>query len=191
MVSNGYILLAGGDAPRRQALRRVYSPRYGILEADDGRTALDLLTGEAPGLRGAFLGLDTPGLDGCGVLAGLARRGLARRLPVFILDSGAEPPCWTRCWKLGAADILRDPEAEPARSRTETVLALSRRPPAPQGEDSGEGSWPPAAATAAQAHLRGPGSPGCGVRRPMCAGGGRRRGTPAHPGSPMSGVWPD
>ena len=151
MVSNGYILLAGGDAPRRQALRRVYSPRYGILEADDGRTALDLLTGEAPGLRGAFLGLDTPGLDGCGVLAGLARRGLARRLPVFILDSGAEPALLDRCWKLGAADILRDPEAEPARSRTETVLALSRRPPAPQGEDSGEGSWPPAAATAAQA----------------------------------------
>lgn len=190
MVSNGYILLAGGDAPRRQALRRVYSPRYGILEADDGRTALDLLTGEAPGLRGAFLGLDTPGLDGCGVLAGPgpARPGPAaagvypgQRGGAALLD---------RCWKLGAA-ISSGTGGGAGRSRTETVLALSRPAPRPPGGGQWGGILAPRGRHGGSGPSARPWKPGMRSPAAMCAGGGRRRGTPAHPGSPMSGVWPD
>lgn len=147
MVSNGYILLAGGDAAQAAGPAPGLFPPVRHLRGGRRADGPGSAYRRAPGRPGAFLG-GPPPADGCGVLAAWPARP-GRRLPVFILDSGAEPPCWTGAGSWGRR-ISSGPEAEPAAAGRKPSGPLPPAP-APQGEDSGEGSWPPAAATAAQA----------------------------------------
>jgi CheY-like chemotaxis protein len=90
------ILVVDDDADVRQALRRMLEAEgYTVAEADNGRTALELLDAGLPGV--ILLDLMMPELDGFGVVSALRERETWRGIPVVIITAKlltAEERAW-------------------------------------------------------------------------------------------------
>jgi signal transduction histidine kinase/CheY-like chemotaxis protein len=90
------ILVVDDDADVRQALRRTLEAEgYAVAEADNGRTALELLDAGLPGV--ILLDLMMPELDGFGVVSALRERETWRGIPVVIITAKlltAEERAW-------------------------------------------------------------------------------------------------
>lgn len=94
------------------AIRRICSTwlsldGYEVLEAADGREALDLALTEGPAL--VLLDLTMPVLDGFGVVEGLRADERTRDVPLVVLTAEAEPDVLERVQEVGVAGLFSKP----------------------------------------------------------------------------------
>ncbi|MBI4604131.1 MAG: sigma-54-dependent Fis family transcriptional regulator, partial [Planctomycetes bacterium] len=98
-----------------------------ILEASDGKAALEVLRTSAPDLT--FLDLDMPGLDGRAILRAL--EGAPRRGEIVVVTADDSIEAAVECMRLGAADYITKPfEVERIRAaaaRCARRVELERR----------------------------------------------------------------
>ena len=78
-----------------------------VLEASDGREALELLLDKTPDL--ILADLEMPELDGVGLCEALYADARLRRIPVLVLSGTATPEQTRRCRAAGALEVLSKP----------------------------------------------------------------------------------
>ncbi|WP_053067246.1 PP2C family protein-serine/threonine phosphatase [Archangium gephyra] len=94
-----------------------------VLEAEDGRQALELARAERPDL--VLLDVMMPVMDGYAACAELKKDPLLADTPIIFLSSKDEPEAKVRGLRLGAADYIAKPfNAEEVRARVSTHLEL-------------------------------------------------------------------
>jgi CheY-like chemotaxis protein len=100
---NTVLMVDDDEAVRDHLGRAIRQAGWKVLEADNGRTALDLLETEVPDL--VLLDLIMPELDGFGFLAELRARPDGRAIPVVVL-TGADLSSDDRSQLDGQVELL-------------------------------------------------------------------------------------
>lgn len=104
------ILIVDDAAINRDILAEGFSDKYAILEAENGRQALDILE-ETP-VSAVLLDLMMPVMDGIEVLKRLSSSGFVKRVPVLVITTATaedSEDMLLEAYRLGAADIIPKP----------------------------------------------------------------------------------
>jgi len=133
----GRILVADDVEFARGILKMLLRREYDVVEAADGRAAIDVLKAEPDSLSCVLLDIKMPGVDGYGVLDFMRGAGLLDRIPVIALTSISDPEGHIRCYESGVIDLVEKPYDEgllmyKIRWDIERFRRLAdRRPPSP------------------------------------------------------------
>lgn len=92
----------------RAILADIFEDEYGILEASDGREALDALE-KNPDIAAVLLDLLMPGMNGLDVLAEMNKNKKIERIPVFLITAADSEEMLMEGYHLGAVDIISKP----------------------------------------------------------------------------------
>jgi DNA-binding NtrC family response regulator len=113
------ILIADDEPAARLGMARALAKEgHDLIEAADGRAALDIIRDRAPDL--VFLDLDMPGLDGRAILKALAGSGF--RGEIIVVTANDTIQAAVECMRLGAADYIAKPfEVEQIRAAARRV----------------------------------------------------------------------
>lgn len=93
----------------RAILNEVLNKEYQVLEAANGREALELVEKHRDRIAILLLDIVMPVVDGFQVLETMNRLGLSGRLPVVMISAESTEDFVLRCYELGAADFISRP----------------------------------------------------------------------------------
>ena len=124
----GRVLVVDDSRLNRQTLSRLLGTLgHEVVEAEDGRVALDLLGDDGAGIDVVLLDLVMPELDGFAVLAAIRANPDLARIPVIVVSGLDDLDGIVRCVEMGAADYLPRPiKPTLLRARVATSLAEKR-----------------------------------------------------------------
>ncbi len=128
-MSGGHVLVVDDAAFNRRLLARLLEGiGHTVIEAGDGRAALDLLAGEAgASVDVVLLDIVMPVLDGFATLEAMQADERLRELPVIVISDLDDSASIVRCIRMGAADHLpKTVDPEILRARIEASLARKR-----------------------------------------------------------------
>ena len=119
------ILIVDDSEMNRVILNEMLKDEYRILEADNGRTALDMVDRYGDELSLVLLDIIMPGINGFEVLGELSRRSVADSLPVVMISSEDSDDVVLRAYELGASDYINRPfNARVVRRRVSNTIRL-------------------------------------------------------------------
>jgi adenylate cyclase len=124
----GRVLVVDDSRLNRQTLAGLLGGLgHDVIEAEDGRVALDLLGEDGAGIDVVLLDLVMPELDGFAVLATIRGNAALSRIPVIVVSGLDDLDGIVRCVEMGAADYLPRPiKPTLLRARVATSLAEKR-----------------------------------------------------------------
>ena len=109
-VDPGCILLVeDNDSNRALLARRLEKAGHDVLQACDGRTALNLMETDAARIDVVLLDLMMPGINGFEILTRIKRHPGLRHVPVIMISALREMESIVRCLEYGADDYLPKP----------------------------------------------------------------------------------
>lgn len=118
------VLIVDDSDMNRAILNEMLKDEYCILEADNGRTALDMVDRYGDELSLVLLDIVMPGISGFEVLADLSRRSGIDNLP-FIMISSEDSDMVLRAYELGASDYINRPfDSRVVRRRVSNTIRL-------------------------------------------------------------------
>ena len=103
------ILIVDDSEMNRVILNEMLKDEYRVLEADNGRAALDMVDRYGDELSLVLLDIVMPGMNGFEVLGELSRRSAADSLPVIMISSEDSDDVVLRAYELGASDYINRP----------------------------------------------------------------------------------
>ena len=103
------VLIVDDSEMNRIILNEMLKDEYRVLEADNGRTALDMVDRYGDELSLVLLDIIMPGMNGFEVLGELSRRTVADSLPVIMISSEDSDDVVLRAYELGASDYINRP----------------------------------------------------------------------------------
>lgn len=119
------VLIVDDSEMNRIILNEMLKDEYRVLEADNGRTALDLVDRYGDELSLVLLDIIMPGMNGFEVLGELSRRTVADSLPVIMISSEDSDDVVLRAYELGASDYInRSFNARVVRRRVSNTIRL-------------------------------------------------------------------
>lgn len=119
------VLIVDDSEMNRAILSEMLKDEYCILEADNGRTALDMVDRYGDELSLVLLDIVMPGISGFEVLAGLSRRSVSDNLPVIMISSEDSDDMVLRAYELGASDYINRPfDSRVVRRRVSNTIRL-------------------------------------------------------------------
>lgn len=119
------VLIVDDSEMNRVILSEMLKDEYCILEADNGRTALDMVDRYGDELSLVLLVIVMPGISGFEVLAGLSRRSVSDNLPVIMISSEDSDDMVLRAYELGASDYINRPfDSRVVRRRVSNTIRL-------------------------------------------------------------------
>lgn len=119
------ILIVDDSEMNRIILNEMLKDEYCILEADNGRTAVDMVDRYGDELSLVLLDIIMPGMNGFEVLGELSRRSVADNLPVIMISSEDSDDVVLRAYELGASDYINRPfAARVVRRRVNNTIRL-------------------------------------------------------------------
>ena len=119
------ILIVDDSEMNRVILNEMLKDEYRVLEADNGRTALDMVDRYGDELSLVLLDIIMPGMNGFEVLGELSRRTVADSLPVIMISSEDSDDVVLRAYELGASDYINRPfNARVVRRRVSNTIRL-------------------------------------------------------------------
>ena len=119
------VLSVDDSEMNRILLNEMLKDEYRVLEADNGRTALDLVDRYGDELSLVLLDIIMPGMNGFEVLGELSRRTVADSLPVIMISSEDSDDVVLRAYELGASDYINRPfNARVVRRRVSNTIRL-------------------------------------------------------------------
>lgn len=126
LQTSGEVLIVDDDPSIRTMLAFVFDDAgYDVVEAADGREALDVLRRSPPALM--ILDLMMPEVDGVAVLRQRQEQRLAKGTRIVVLTAKTDSRDAVWCWELGADEYLTKP-VDPDRLLREGVELLKRTP---------------------------------------------------------------
>ena len=119
------VLIVNDSEMNRIILNEMLKDEYRVLEADNGRTALDMVDRYGDELSLVLLDIIMPGMNGFEVLGELSRRTVADSLPVIMISSEDSDDVVLRAYELGASDYINRPfNARVVRRRVSNTIRL-------------------------------------------------------------------
>lgn len=119
------VLIVDDSEMNRAILNEMLKDEYCILEADNGRTALDMVDRYVDELSLVMLDIVMPGISGFEVLADLSRRSVSDNLPVIMISSEDSDDMVLRAYELGASDYINRPfDSRVVRRRVSNTIRL-------------------------------------------------------------------
>lgn len=119
------VLIVDDSEMNRIILNEMLKDEYRVLEADNGRTALDLVDRYGDELSLVLPDIIMPGMNGFEVLGELSRRTVADSLPVIMISSEDSDDVVLRAYELGASDYINRPfNARVVRRRVSNTIRL-------------------------------------------------------------------
>ena len=103
------ILVVDDALMNRDILKEILKDTYDILEAEDGKSALEILDAENNEISAILLDLIMPVMDGFEVLEELNARKMIEKIPVLIISGENSTQNEQRCFELGIADFIGKP----------------------------------------------------------------------------------
>lgn len=103
------ILIVDDALMNRDILKEILKDTYDILEAEDGKAALEILDAEKYEISAILLDLIMPVMDGFEVLEELNARKMIEKIPVLIISGENSTQNEQRCFELGIADFIGKP----------------------------------------------------------------------------------
>ena len=103
------ILVVDDVMINRGILTEILENDYEVIEADNGKTALELIEKNINDLAVVLLDLMMPVMDGYQVLDNLRSRNILEQLPVLVISGETEIESEKRCLDLGASDFIKKP----------------------------------------------------------------------------------
>ena len=100
------VLIVDDALINRDILKEILKDTYDILEAEDGKTALEILDAENNEISAILL---MPVMDGFQVLEELNARKLIEKIPVLVISGENSTQNEQRCFELGIADFIGKP----------------------------------------------------------------------------------
>lgn len=120
------VLIVDDDPSIRSMLGFLFEDEgFQVVEAPDGRVALDVLAEHPPDAM--VLDLMMPRVDGHGVLRTRREESLAEETRIVVLTAKADATDAVWCWELGADEYVNKP-VEPERLLREVQVLLRRTP---------------------------------------------------------------
>ena len=119
------ILIVDDSEMNRVILDEMLKDEYRVLEADNGRAALDMVDRYGDELSLVLLDIVMPGMNGFEVLGELSRRTVADSLPIIMISSEDSDDVVLRAYELGASDYINRPfDARVVRRRVSNTIRL-------------------------------------------------------------------
>ena len=120
------VLLIVDDIPiNRLVLSNLFQDDYEVVEADNGRDALDIIHKLGEEIAVVLLDLVMPVMSGLEVLADMNETGIIKTLPVIVITSEDDDVKTLETYKHGVSDLIHKPfNAEIVCKRVENVAAL-------------------------------------------------------------------
>ena len=103
------VLIVDDALINRDILKEILKDTYYILEAEDGKTALEILDAENNEISAILLDLLMPVMDGFQVLEELNARKVIKKIPVLVISGENSTQNEQRCFELGIADFIGKP----------------------------------------------------------------------------------
>lgn len=118
------ILIVDDSEINRELLKEILSDHYEIVEAYDGRMALDIIDRESKNISAILLDLVMPEMDGFGVLTELKKRDLLDQIPVLVISGETSSQMENKCFDYGVVDFIGKPyNASIVRKRVENSVS--------------------------------------------------------------------
>ncbi len=119
------VLIVDDSEMNRAILNEMLKDEYCILEADNGRAALDMVDRYGDELSLVLLDIVMPGMNGFEVLGDLSRRSNIDNLPVIMISSEDSDEVVLRAYELGASDYVNRPfDSRVVRRRVSNTIRL-------------------------------------------------------------------
>ncbi len=93
----------------RAILNGLFCDQFEVLEADNGKTALDIIEQTKDELAIVLLDLVMPVMDGFGVMKEMNRTGLIQNVPVILITGESDDEKALLGYGLGASDLVNKP----------------------------------------------------------------------------------
>lgn len=118
------ILIVDDVEINRMILAEVFKDKYQVLEAGDGKAAVEIMN-QNPSISAVLLDILMPELDGLGVLRKMNKNGKIKTIPVFLITSAENEDMLLEGYNLGAIDVIRKPfMTHFLRCRVDSVIEL-------------------------------------------------------------------
>ncbi|MGN8895064.1 diguanylate cyclase [Collinsella sp. HCP28S3_E9] len=119
------VLIVDDSEMNRAILNEMLKDEYCILEADNGRAALDMVDRYGDELSLVLLDIVMSDMSGCEVLAELSRQAALDSLPVIMISSEDTDDAVLRAYDLGASDYISRPfDDRIVRRRVNNIIRL-------------------------------------------------------------------
>lgn len=127
MSQKNTILIVDDMEVNRSILCQLFASEYELLEAENGRTAVDLIGRHRNELLIVLLDIVMPELDGFGVMDEMWRMGLVGKIPVILITGDNSADVAKKGYDYGSTEVITKP-FNPAivRRRVENVIDLYR-----------------------------------------------------------------
>ena len=117
------ILIIDDSEMNRDLLRDILDVDYDVLEAENGKAALDILYREREKISAVLLDLVMPELDGFGVLEGLQEQKIMDKVPVLVISGENSIQNEKKCFDYGVSDFISRPfNAMLVKKRVENMV---------------------------------------------------------------------
>lgn len=122
------ILIVDDMEINRAILCEMFYKEYDVLEASNGKEALNCIFEKQTQIDIVLLDIVMPELDGFGVLKELHVQGLLEHIPVIMITAENSENVMKKGYALGVADIINKPfNPDIVRRRVKNILALYSR----------------------------------------------------------------
>lgn len=103
------ILIVDDSAVNRQILHKILGADYHVLDAENGREALDILQRGADNIDAVLLDIIMPVMDGYAVLRTMRADAALSKVPVIVTTGSSDEATEVKALSLGANDFLLKP----------------------------------------------------------------------------------
>lgn len=103
------ILIVDDSEMNRELLSAMLEKEFDILEAEDGKECLEMISQYGTGISLVLLDIVMPGMDGFEVLSAMNRKHLIDDIPVIMISSEDSQNIIRRAYELGVSDYINRP----------------------------------------------------------------------------------
>lgn len=103
------VLIVDDSRLNRDILEEILLEEYGVLLAEDGKTAITLMEEHHDEIATVLLDLLMPEMDGFEVLRVMKERGWMEKIPVLIISGETSVQTEEQCFDMGVSDFIKKP----------------------------------------------------------------------------------
>ena len=103
------LLIVDDVSTNRMILNSLFCDEYAVLEADNGRTALEIIEEYGNEIAIILLDIIMPVMDGFDVLSEMNRSGIINTVPVILITGETGEDSALRGYSLGVSDLINKP----------------------------------------------------------------------------------
>lgn len=119
------LLIVDDILVNRQLLKKIFSDKYNIAEAGNGKEAVEVLREQNSDIIMVLLDVIMPGVDGFAVLDYMEKENMIGKIPVVLITGDGNKEIHYRAYDKGASDVIIKPfDSKIVRKRVDNIIDL-------------------------------------------------------------------